>query len=160
MSAFRWPTKIPYKYHLAELLGQPDDDSMTLPSGTAALRKLLGGLTKIGASGANDLQSYFIDVDGSRVGVRKNICPCITRTRGSAGGFWMPAHWRRMGVTTMAKFQGIPLDKLDMRRVSSRQQGQMIGNAWSLNVSTRVMRELLLCMNFATSEEMRDPWSP
>ena len=64
-----------------------------------------------------------MDHDSSNGSVMKNLCPCITKTRGSQLGFWVSSHKRRMGITATAKFQGIDLMKLNTQMLSATQLG-------------------------------------
>jgi len=47
---------------------------------------------------------------------------------------------------------------LDTSDLSQRQIGMMIGNAWSINVSARVLKHVFLALGLATADELRDPW--
>ena len=98
--------------------------------------------------------AIFVDVDSSRVALKAGICPCITRSRGSSGGYFVPCVGRRMGAKTMALFQGIDLGNLDVSMLSRRQLGAMVGNAWSVNVSSAVIRELVLAMGWVIDIDM------
>ena len=89
----------------------------------------------------------------------KNLCPCITKTRGSQLGFWVSNHKQRMGTKAMAKFQGIDLSKLNVQMLSAAQLGGMIGNAWSINVSAKLIKQVLVALGLIPNGTV-DPWQP
>jgi DNA-cytosine methyltransferase len=151
---FKWPQRIPMTMSFIKAVGKlKKKATLKLPTAMGTLRRLLEGMKRLPRK-RKQRSHYIIDIDSSNVSIRKDMCPCITRTRGSSGGFYLPAHGERLGVTRMAKFMSIPIKQLDMTNVTKRQQGMMLGNAWALNVSSAVIKNLVLCMGFATEDEM------
>ena len=155
---FKWPGHIPMKMSFVKVIGKlKKKRTLKLPTGMGALRRLLAGVEQVPRK-RKARAHYIIDIDSSKVVIKKDVCPCVTRSRGATGGFWLPAHGERLGVARMARFMSIPIKQLDMTKVSKRQQGMMLGNAWALHVSSAVIKNLVLCMGFATEDEITDPF--
>jgi len=111
---FAWPPEISLKFTAAQLLSAPAPQ-LELPRSKAAKRRLIAGLEKVVAKGWDFQDSpVFLDIDSASPHAQQGRCPCITRSRGSTGGFWLPSHGRRLGVQDMAKFQGIDLSSVDL----------------------------------------------
>ncbi len=163
---FHWPKRIGLKKTTATLLPKklPTLSAMGALS-EFRLVKLLEATEKAIAKGYNlkkNTPAVFLDIDsGSNyaTNVYRGTCPCITSTRAAAGGFWVPCRRQRLGTESMAHFQGIPLQSLKTDCISERQLRLMIGNAWAINVATRLMYQLVQCAGLATLDEIRDPWA-
>jgi site-specific DNA-cytosine methylase len=160
--AFTWPQPIKIKNTCSQLLGQrrAEIDSNTAAT-TSQMSRLLQSMEELERRGMDPTNNtFFIDIDAS-ASFRTNMyqmCPCITKTRAATGGFWVSTLRRRMGTRSLAKFQGIPLEDLNTECITERQLRCMIGNAWSVNVATRVMYNLVRCLGFASRAEVADPW--
>eukprot|EP00959_Pyramimonas_sp_CCMP1952_P276417 5778238-Pyramimonas_sp.AAC.1 len=107
-----------------------------------------------------DIRSYglkmnkpiFIDLDGGKnrsAYFSPDVCPCLTRNRAGAGGWWVTSLRRRMTTKEMLRFQGIPTGQLNTSGITDRQFRLMIGNGWSLNISARVTANLLRTVGLA-----------
>ena len=86
----------------------------------------------------------FLDIDAgkSHFNLMYGRCPCIIRSRGSRG-FWIMNRQRRMTTHECARFQGInkhfDLEKL---RISNTTFGHAVGNAMSLPVVGKILKNL------------------
>ena len=72
--------------------------------------------------------------------------PCITRTRGGAGGYYITSVQRLLTVEEMLNLQGLPLSYRAVARregVSDRQLGMMVGNAIATNVLRAILPRML-----------------
>ena len=72
--------------------------------------------------------------------------PCITRTRGGAGGYYITSVRRLLTVEEMLNLQGLPLSYRAVARqegVSDRQLGMMVGNAIATNVLQAILPRML-----------------
>ena len=158
----KWPKKIPLKYTSKELLGKPNKKA-AFPAGIGQATRLLEAMSKIRADqnkyGKLSSGCFFIDIDSVTVAIKKDVCPCITRSRAGSGGFWVPHLKRRMGSKALAQFQGIPLEDLNTRTISQRQLRLMIGNAWAINVASRVIKQILFALGMATQGDISGPWA-
>ena len=154
MAAFRFPKPVGYLVPARKLLVPPKQDATSLSEGH--LRRLLPSLESLD----DPFQKvYFIDIDGSpkyRGRPKENVCPCLTRTRAGTGGFWVTSIANRMGTRSIAKFQGFDLDKVDTSMVSDRQLRLMLGNAWSINVSSWITYNLMRSLG-ESKIVMREP---
>ena len=91
-------------------------------------------------------RNIFIDVEaGSTFGNWSTICPCITASRGRAGGFYITKQKRRQDTDEMMMFQGIPPGRLDWKSagLSRGTIGHAIGNACAVNVLERLIPRVL-----------------
>ena len=159
---FRWPKPVGYRIRAQKLLLKPKHGTAfeararrDLSEGQ--LQRLLSSLESL-SDPFNKL--YFIDIDGSptyRGRPKENVCPCLTRTRAGTGGFWVTSIASRMGTQSIAKFQGYDLDKVDVSDVSDRQLRPMLGNAWSINVSSWIVYTLMRSLGEPKSA-MRKPF--
>ena len=114
----------------------------------------------LNAAGLKDL--YFIDIDHGRPvsRVNKGCCPCLTRTRAGAQGFWVSTRGRQISHDEILRFQGLDRKWIKSRGVGDRQIRLMAGNAWSVNVAARVLFQILKCLNLAPGScKLRDPWA-
>ena len=90
-----------------------------------------------------------------------NYSPCITRTRGKAGGFLLLKHGtkRWTSLQDLAKLQGSELaPPLDVSCVNAKQLGGMIGNAMSRNVLDRIIPRLLFAIGRLNARPV-DKWA-
>ena len=72
--------------------------------------------------------------------------PCITRTRGAAGGYYITSVQRLLTVEEMLNLQGLPLSYRKVARregVSDRQLGQMVGSAIPTNILRAILPRML-----------------
>ena len=152
---FRWPKPAGYLVHAQKLLVQSEHDATSLSEGQ--LRRLVSSL-KLLRDPFKKL--YFIDIDGSpkyRGRPKENVCPCLTRTRAGTGGFWVTSIANRMGTRSIANFQGFDLDNVDTSDVTDRQLRLMLGNAWSINVSSWIVYSLMRSLG-EPKNAMREPF--
>ena len=88
-------------------------------------------------------EDWFVDVMSSPKfanGGRKDALPCLTRARGGTSGFWITSRGRFTTLRELMLFQGFrPTLRRPGSQVSDRQLGMALGNAWSLNVASRVL---------------------
>jgi site-specific DNA-cytosine methylase len=88
-------------------------------------------------------EDWFVDVMSSPKfanGGRKDALPCLTRARGGTCGFWITSRGRFTTLRELMRFQGFrPTLRRPGSKVSDRQLGMALGNAWSLNVASRVL---------------------
>ena len=141
VSKFMFPKKV-QPISVEKLLGpaclkaasQPDLSAM--PDGT--VRGIMMGMDRILEKGGNPLhETWFIDCKAStsRMAVKKNICPCLTRTRAAAGAFWLSNRGRFLETHEMMRMQGIdPKIFRVPTTVTIRQFHAMIGNAVAVPV--------------------------
>ena len=103
----------------------------------------------------------FNDVDCSLGFATSQVrmIPCLTAKRGSTCGIWVSTRGRRIDLEEMFRFQGINSADVDWKGagVTASQMGRMLGNAMSLNVCERVLKNLLWSAGLI--ERLVDRWA-
>ncbi len=144
---FHWPPKVPTPPLSNFLIQHKVKETADQPSSTAALANTVAAYEVLKKRGADPNHPYVANVYGSRrrgPHIMDGCVPCLTRTRAGTGGHFL-LHLGRMTTSVeMQRLQGIPDGRLRRpAHVSERQLLQMIGNAFSLNVLTRVLARAL-----------------
>ena len=118
-------------------------------AGTVASGQLQRGLAAIRAEKSNPRTTdYALDIWSGRDYPHRmtDRVPCITRTRGGAGGYYITSVQRLLTVEEMLNLQGRPLSYRAVARrdgVSDRQLGMMVGNAMATNVLRAILPRML-----------------
>lgn len=82
----------------------------------------------------------------------------LTKNRGGDRCIWISTRGRRVSLEELFRFQGISPASIDWKKVvSKKSMGRMLGNAMSLNVCERVMRNLVWSAGLVNSEPV-DRW--
>jgi site-specific DNA-cytosine methylase len=158
---FRWPTPVVLANTALHVLAKHRPPA-TPPTSSGCLLRLVKSLEVLKKKKVDTNAAVFVDIDSSSnrdVYYKKGICPCITSTRAATGGFWVTKYNARIGVKGLAALQGIDLTSVTTDMMSDRQLGSMIGNAWSINVASLIVRNLLIALGKVTSSEVVGPWS-
>ncbi len=149
---FPWPTPrkkqpLPLKRFLC---GGPGILMTTRPApGTQMHRTLQEGLAMIKREGGDpDTLPYAVDVHSGRGVPHRmlNQVPCITRTRGGSGGYYITNMHRGLTVEEMLNLQGLPTHfakDARMLKITDRHLGLMVGNAMATNVLKLLLSRLL-----------------
>ncbi len=147
-AAFHWPSDIePVK--LTSICRGKTPPRVQLPPNCQvhAQRAVLEIYNRVLGAGCNPLSrkvALVIDCDAATPNFMLGQSPCITASRASNSGFWLAWLGRRMKTSELLALQG-----MDERRVlcppscSSRSFQHMIGNAFSQNVVTLLLANLL-----------------
>jgi len=159
--SFSFPEKIDCPN--VDLLLEPRDPELAksgLPPMTQATarKNVKTALLKIGTKGHDGRRvTYLVDCDSSpyRSIFRKNMCPCITVSRG--GGHWVTSRGRRTMKTEMMRLQGMDPTKFKVA-VTETQLGKQLGNTMSVNVLERLFVRLLPAANLVKRNEVKDRW--
>jgi len=129
---FKFPKKLKVSLSLRECLDMgvrgPDDwmDSLSA-TGTRNVTKALHAMVQRGASLRNDVIMVDICAGPSRpANWVKNVCPCITRARGGAGGYLILNLGRTTSAKELLRLQGLP-ENVARQNISDRQLGLMVG---------------------------------
>jgi len=125
---------------------------------TTARKNVKTALLKIGRNGHDGRRvTYIVDCDASpyRSIFRKNMCPCITVSRG--GGHWVTSRGRHTTKTEMMRLQGMDPTKFKVA-VTETQLGKQHGNTMSVNVLERLFVRLLPAANQVKRNEVKDRW--
>lgn len=176
---FHWPRPLPQRPSLStvvhearptkEVLLQREADAMAKLSKSRRVR-LQRSFAQIRAAGLDrHKEDAVVDMDAFTVHWVKGHCPCLTRTRAGAGAFWLTSHGRVFSLAEMLRLQGMPSDLLlsTIRRrhardhplrkpLSQRQVGQLVGNAMSVNVLSRLLARVLPAVGL--SGPLATPW--
>ncbi|CAE7647116.1 unnamed protein product [Symbiodinium microadriaticum] len=101
-----------------------------------------------------------IDIDSGWKGRRWRIgyTPTITRSRGGSGGSlrstaglgivsrpYLTTRHRRTTPRELAALQGLNYGQYELKGISARQFGQMVGNAMTKTVLVQIWRQILIC---------------
>ena len=128
-------------------------------SQTTACRNFLQAMGEIVSQGLDPFKEPCIaDLDSTKVSWKHNMSPCLTRTRGGMGGFWVTCRGRRFTVNEMLRLQGVSPRLLNLSVVSSRQMGLLCGNAMSCNVLERILFRALPAVSLAEQSHLLPRW--
>ena len=147
-----WPQPLKHRISACRLFPRRHaggDAAAAAPEVTCARGQALiaKSLEEARAKGYNpETTPIFVDVAAGKSFEQwtAHICPCLTRSRGQSGGFWVSTLGRKMTVPELFKLQGIrpadvPWEKSDITRTAI---GGAIGNAMSVNVLQRLLPEV------------------
>jgi site-specific DNA-cytosine methylase len=153
--AFQFPTPFPRHITLEQLLGpgvEPKKDlaSMTVDADGSMLsntvRKNLAQFQKE-VSQKNLLHAdWIVDCGGSKPTYMLGKCPCLilSRCKGKHG-YWSQLHQRFLGPKDFFLPQGIPVHSYcyDSSKHTASTLGELAGNAMSVAVVRRIVRQIL-----------------
>jgi DNA (cytosine-5)-methyltransferase 1 len=125
---------------------------------TTAMKNVKAALLKIRRNGHDGRRvTHLVDCDSSpnRSIFKKNMCPCITVSRG--GGHWVTSRGRRTTKTEMMRLQGMDPTKFKVA-VTESQLGKQLGNTMSVNVLERLFVRLLPAAKLVKKDEVKDRW--
>lgn len=112
-------------------------------------------------------KGYVLDVGSSErfQSVMTNLCPCLTKSRLKANGYYIPKLKRRLTLTEAAGFQGLPPQILEamekaakLHRLPKRSVDEAIGDAMSINVLMSVLRRALDAAGLTNLSSRKDFW--
>jgi site-specific DNA-cytosine methylase len=165
-TVFPWPEAIDHVSASKFLDMGYDSDSSRTPS-TNAQKGVLGwALNEMAAASppvCPTTSTVFVDImAGPRFRQwQGEHCPCITRTRGGQGGFWVTCLGRKMTLQEIGAMQGIPrvlTQRLAQSGLSENKIGMAFGDAMSVNVLMRLFSRLLPHAGLAMKCHFADPW--
>ena len=150
-----WPKAMVSGLSVSDLLdSDPPQRCLIIPKKPATLARNLQTAMKniVLRDGENPLTShYFIDVHCGKSRVpsyKKDVCPCLTRSRAGAGGYWLSWKNRLMNTGEIMRFQGDFPHEVDASVVSQRSLQLMAGNAIPVPMLSRVLRSMLVATGF------------
>ena len=163
---FKWPAALSTR-RLPLDRRKPDDDARRLPP-----KDLQRGLPrfhvkksirKFMAKGVDPRKTtVFTDVfaTGTFHASMNGVMPCLTRERAKKGGFWVSTRGRLTTTDEMFRFQGLDpaAIKFESLGISVTEIRGMLGNAMTVNVCGRVLRELIVCAGLV-HHPPADPWA-
>ena len=156
-----WPSEIPYT-PIEQILDKHSDTLGTLPVHDYQIHNFTRLVDKL--SQEQDIfaktNMLIAELDCGKTRSPQygwGYAPCLTRNRSGGGGFWIFAKHRFMTLNELERLQGIPPGRINYEDACSpRQYAQMIGNAFSVSVVGRLMRNLLVQAGFF--KRLADPW--
>ncbi|CAE7231760.1 bsp6IM [Symbiodinium sp. CCMP2592] len=143
-----WPGEVPAQ-PLSDFI---DDDAGAgllpfpgrMPGTATAKRNTRDIFEKVLLGGRDPLEVQLVmNVDGSQAHYNENYCPCLTRSRAAAGGFWLSWRQRRTSTAEICRLQGVDYDMLPEGVITQRQLRQIAGNAIPVPLLARVMQAAL-----------------
>ncbi len=138
-SVFRWPAPgatrpPPFEDFLRggrTLARLPAKDTRN----AARLKELLTELKRSRADFEH--QPFALDIFARRMSAGEGRIPCLTRTAGGRGGFYITSKKRFLTLEEMLRLQGLPTELAEVAPklgITDRQVAQMVGNAISTNI--------------------------
>eukprot|EP00971_Amphidinium_carterae_P261428 5186318-Amphidinium_carterae.1 len=98
------------------------------------MEKQLGrGLT------VDDLKDVVINCGGVEPHHMIGCCPCLTATRASGAGMWVPYFGRALSISEMKRLQGLEWTMRNCHGFSQAKLGHFIGNSFSVPVVARIL---------------------
>ena len=159
---FHFPETLPHCLDAHALIDFKDKGKENQRSKIAA-KNISAARTDFENRGGNwDMDLVFVDIDASakRATYRKDMPPCITRSRGGSGGPWVNLVNRRTSMDELLKFQGFNPAEIPWRHMglTKTQVGQASGNAMSANVLERLL-PIVLDAAGLLQHPVRDAWA-
>ena len=132
------------------------------PQGAVARRNICEQSQKLDNQGVDHKnQTCFIDVHSSPKFTQSKvaICPCITATRGSQGGYYITNQRRMTSLQELARLQGWTSAAVErmLKRSNPKTVGHAIGNGMSVNVLYRLLPRALFSAGLL-KEKPKDMW--
>jgi site-specific DNA-cytosine methylase len=160
---FKWPCKMKRR-PIDAILGPPDRKQARAPDlsmlAEAAVCRISESIEKIQNKGGKPLtETWFVDcyASPSRAAVHKDICPCLTKARAGAGGFYVTNRGATLTAAHMLKLQGMsPQRILRPKGVSERQFRSAIGNAVTVPVLARITLNICKSLAYVCKSEKVD----
>ena len=97
---------------------------------------------------------YVFDIDSSEKYqhlMQKEICPCLTKSRSEARGYYLSAYKRFIDIDDMIKLQGFPQGIIRLP-ASARKFGGMLGNAMTVDVLAAMIKMVFQACDFMQFE--------
>ena len=96
------------------------------------------------------------DIGGSKPHVMFGTSPCLTRCRSGSRGYYSIKKQRFLSINDMCRLQGVPAKHIAgwRRAVSTRQMGQVIGNA----IPTCLIERVLFAILASMGRPVEDRW--
>ncbi|MBT3784107.1 DNA (cytosine-5-)-methyltransferase, partial [bacterium] len=142
---FQFPASIPCAPLQMFLDGEKTPLATQFDQASATCQKNVNEARRIITSTGKDPDNnvYVIDCDASdrKLSYIQGISPCITRSRNK--GHWLTKHNRYMSLEEIYRLQGVDIAKFKTV-VPRAEQGKLLGNAMSVNVLERLLRNVLL----------------
>ncbi len=100
------------------------------------------------------MQDIIVDIGGSKPHWLTDSFPTITASRGSAQAFFSTCRMRCVTVEELMKLQGANMEVLQgwEQHISGRQMGHICGNAMTVSVVQRIVRQLCMAMDIPVRE--------
>jgi site-specific DNA-cytosine methylase len=116
-----------------------------LPTAPGAARRLKEVCKRIKNRGLHPLRHHFVaNIGSSKIHFKLGESPCITRSRGGSGGHWVTSKQRFMTIDEILRLQGVQdPSRVPRSLVTDRQLGQIAGNAITVDLFQRVLRNAL-----------------
>ena len=97
---------------------------------------------------------YVGEIGNSLPFAMKNTCPRLTHARAGDHGYWSLRRHRTLTTLEIMKLQGVPPGKFESweQAVSARAMGQIIGNAMSIGVLTKITKSVFVCLGIPTKD--------
>lgn len=149
---FKWPKPVAMKPIGAVVEKFRGKCPLPPDSQTHACGKVQEALTRVLANGENPSRVHAVVNCDSATGLHYMVgqSPCLTAGRAANGGHWLLWKQRRMTTSEMLKLQGMKPTRVKCPpHLSQRKFQHMIGNAFSQNVTTALLKSLLSAAGLA-----------
>jgi len=126
--------------------GTPDAKKVKYPKAPHAKRKVEAVVKELKDAGVNPLKAMVVvNSESSSGNWMVDKCPCLTASRGQAGGGWILTKGRHFTLPELFAIQGMDFGKVNVPSgMSNRKVGFMIGNSFTQTVFERIFAQVLL----------------
>lgn len=177
VAEFKWPKEIPCQ-SLTNFLGPPDerralrvagaggehmyknDTRMSTDTNKMNFKRGIRKIKKLG--GDPYTETWALDIFASKkygTNVKRDMCPCLTKSRCQAGGYYFTNRGCVQSLESMLRLQGVPPKRLKKpSNVSAPKFRGMVGNAMSVPVVGRILFNQFKAIGFLKGNT-DDPWA-
>lgn len=114
---------------------------------------------KLGYNVKKDI--IFVDIDASQAyrHLTRDLCPCLTKSRGRCGGYYLMHAQRRMSLDDIMRLQGFNPKDLAASSLQKTALGAALGNAMSVNILERLLPRVCYSAGLVASLNGKDKWT-
>jgi len=103
-------------------------------------------------------KACVLDIDSSKMNWRHDESFCLTRSRGSTGGFFISNRGRRLSIKEQLRLQAFDPNRIKLDSITERQLAQAAGNAMTVSVIERILLRALPAANLVPETDLRQRW--
>ena len=125
---------------------------------STARKNLLAAMNEMMKDFNPTVHPCIVDIDSTKWNWRFNESLCLTKSRGSSGGFYVTNRGRRLTVTEQLRLQAYDPKRINMTCISERQLSQAIGNTMTVSVVERILLRALPAAGLVLSRDLNRRW--
>ena len=157
---FEWPHEYEHP-GLESILEPAASKPIEIPPSTqtTARTNLLAGLKAIQKQKLNPRKEpCILDIDSTNMNWRHDESLCLTRSRGSSGGYYVSNRGRRLTTNEQCRLQAYDPNRIIATCISQRQLCMAIGNAMTVSVVERIFARALPAAGLASTDGLKFRW--